>query len=48
MIFFFKSSDKRDELIHPVTICADNEKQAFSMCLINFTRHKLKGSPIRI
>lgn len=47
MIYFFKSS-KENELLHPVTVCANSEKQAFSMCLINFTKHKLKGSPVRI
>ena len=47
MIYCYNSSIK-NELTHPVTVCANNEKQAFSMCLINFTKHKMKGSPVRI
>lgn len=47
MIYFYNSSIK-NELTYPVTVCANSEKQAFAMCLINFTKHKMKGSPVRI
>ena len=45
MIYFFKSSRKDDKLVHPVTICASNEKRAFALALINFVKNGLKGSP---
>ena len=45
MIYFFKSSRKSDRLIHPITICAGNEKRAFALALMNFLKNGLKGSP---
>lgn len=45
MIYFFKSSRKSDRLVHPITICACNEKRAFALALINFLKNGYKGSP---
>lgn len=44
MIYFFKSS-RKNELFHPVTICANSEKRAVALAVINFVKHGLKGSP---
>ena len=48
MIYFFKSSRKSDKLSHPITICTSNERRAFALALINFTKNGFKGSPKRI
>ena len=45
MIYFYKSSNKKDKLQHPVTICAANERRAFALALINFKKNGLLGSP---
>lgn len=45
MIYFFKSSRKSDKLVHPLTICANNERRAVALAVINFTKNGLKGSP---
>ena len=45
MIYFFKSSRKDDKLIHPLTICANSERKAFALALINFKKNGLVGSP---
>lgn len=45
MIYFFKSSRKSDKLIHPLTICANTERRAVALAVINFAKHGLKGSP---
>ena len=45
MIYFYKSSRKSDRLVHPLTICANNERRAFSLALINFKKNGLLGSP---
>lgn len=45
MIYFFKSSRKSDKLSHPVTVCANSERRAFALALLNFTKHGYKGSP---
>ena len=38
MIFFFNSSNKKDKLIHPITVQTNSERRAFSMALINFKK----------
>lgn len=49
MIYFYNSSRKDDELSHPVTISTNKgERKAFSLAVINFAKHGLKGSPRRI
>lgn len=45
MIYFFNSSRKSDKLQHPVTICANSEKRAIALAIINFAKNELKGSP---
>ena len=45
MIYFYKSSRKDDKLVHPITVCAQTERRAFSLALINFKKHHLKGTP---
>lgn len=46
MIYFYKSSRKDDKLVHPVTVCAHNERRAFTLAVINFKKNSLKGSPV--
>ena len=48
MIYFFSSSRKDDKLVHPVTVSTTNEKRAFALAVINFKKHSLKGTPIKI
>lgn len=45
MIYFYNSSRKSDKLSHPVTVCAKNERRAYALAVINFTKNGLKGSP---
>ena len=45
MIYFFNSTRKADKLSHPVTICAQSERRAFALALINFKKNGLLGSP---
>ena len=45
MIYFFYSSNKKDKLVHPITVQTNSERRAFSMALINFKKHHLIGSP---
>lgn len=45
MIYFFSSSNKRDNLIHPLTVTAKSKRKAFALAVLNFTKHRLKGSP---
>lgn len=45
MIYFFNSTRKADKLQHPVTVCANSERRAFALALLNFTKHGYKGSP---
>jgi len=45
MIYFFKSSRKSDKLSHPVTVCANNERRATALAILNFAKHGYKGSP---
>ena len=45
MIYFYCSTRKADKLHHPVTVCATNERRAFSLALINFKKNGLLGSP---
>lgn len=45
MIYFFNSTRKSDKLHHPVTVCAQSERRAFALALINFKKNGLVGSP---
>ena len=48
MIYFFNSSNKKDKLSHPITVCANSERRAFALCVLNFKKHGMIGSPKRI
>lgn len=48
MIFFFNSSNKRDKLNHPFTVCTNSEKRAYALAVFNFRKHGMLGSPKRI
>lgn len=48
MIYFFNSTRKADKLSHPVIICANSERRAFALAILNFAKNNLKGSPKRI
>lgn len=45
MIYFFNSTRKADNLSHPITICAANERRAIALAIINFVKNGYKGSP---
>ena len=48
MIYFYESSNKKDKLIHPLTISTNNERRAYALAVLNFAKHKMIGSPKRI
>lgn len=48
MVYFYESTNKKDKLYHPITICAGSERRAFALCLLNFKKHNMIGSPKRI
>lgn len=45
MIYFFSSTRKADKLSHPVTVCANNERRAIALAILNFAKNGYKGSP---
>lgn len=45
MIYFFKSSRKSDKLVHPITVCSNNERKAIALAVLNFAKNGYKGSP---
>lgn len=45
MIYFYESTNKNDELIHPITICTNSERRAFAMAILNFLKNNYKGIP---
>ena len=48
MIYFYKSTNKRDKLIHPLTISTTSERRAYALAVLNFKKHNMFGSPKRI
>ena len=48
MIYFYESTNKRDKLIHPLTISTTSERKAFALAVINFLKNHMIGSPKRI
>lgn len=48
MIYFYESSNKRDKLIHPLTISSANERRAYALAVLNFAKNGMIGSPKRI
>ena len=48
MIYFYKSSNKKDKLTHPLTISSNSERRAYALAVLNFAKHNMVGSPKRI
>ena len=48
MIYFYESTNKRDKLIHPLTVSTTSERRAYALAVINFRKHNMFGSPKRI
>ena len=48
MIYFYRSSNKKDKLTCPVTICANSERKAYALAVLNFKKNNMFGSPKRI
>ena len=48
MIYFYESTNKRDKLIHPLTISTTSERRAYALAVINFLKNHMIGSPKRI
>jgi len=48
MIYFYGSTNKRDKLVHPLTISSTNERRAYALAVLNFAKHGMAGSPKRI
>lgn len=48
MIYFYSSSNKRDKLIHPITISSNTERKAYTLCVLNFKKNHFVGTPKRI
>ena len=46
-IYFFKSSEERDDL-SVITIVSSSLKQAYRLAVINFTKNRYKGHPVRL
>ena len=48
MIYFYKSTNKKDKLTHPLTISTTNERRAYALAVLNFAKNHMIGSPKRI
>lgn len=49
MLYFYNSSNKRDKLIHPITVSTNKgAKHALLLAIISFRRNNMIGSPKRI
>ena len=48
MIYFYESTNKRDEITHPLTISTTSERRAYALAVINFKKNHFNGSPKRI
>jgi len=48
MIYFYESTNKKDKLVHPLTISTNSERRAYALAVINFAKNKMIGSPKRI
>lgn len=48
MIYFYSSTNKRDKLIHPLTISSTSERRAYALAVLNFAKHNMVGNPKRI
>jgi hypothetical protein len=47
-MYFYESTNKRDKLIHPLTISTTNEKRAYALAVLNFAKNGMIGSPKKI
>lgn len=48
MIYFYESTNKKDKLVHPLTISTTSERRAYALAVINFLKNHMIGSPKRI
>ena len=48
MIYFYESSNKKDKLVHPLTISTTSERKAYALAVLNFAKNGMFGSPKRI
>ena len=48
MIYFYESTNKKDKLVHPLTISTSSERRAYALAVLNFTKNGMIGSPRRI
>ena len=48
MIYFYESTNKKDKLIHHLTISTTSERRAYALAVINFLKNHMIGSPKRI
>lgn len=48
MIYFYESTNKKDKLVHPLTISTSSERRAYALAVINFLKNHMIGSPKRI
>ena len=49
MIYFYESTNKKDKLVHPLTVSTDKgELKAFALAVLNFKKNNMIGSPKRI
>lgn len=46
MIYFFKSTNKKDKIKHPILISTNGGvNKAYALAIINFAKHRMFGSP---
>lgn len=48
MIYFYESTNKKDKLVHPLTIITNSERRAYALAVLNFIKNGIIGSPKRI
>lgn len=49
MIYFFNSTNKKDKLVHPITVSTNKgAKHALLLAIISFRKNDMIGSPKRI
>ena len=45
MIYFFKSTNKKDKVKHPILISTNGVNKAYALAIINFAKNSMIGSP---
>lgn len=49
MLYFYSSTNKKDKLVHPLTISTSGgSKRAYALAVLNFRKNNMYGSPKRI